>query len=77
LGRPNAFPRAERLPRRRTRRAMPIRGMTWTDIRNENNNKESNEPDYNDDEKSDNVGEEKQEVQTGEITMTSTTNKVF
>jgi hypothetical protein len=56
---------------------MPIRGMTWTDIRNENNNKESNEPDYNDDEKSDNVGEEKQEVQTGEITMTSTTNKVF
>jgi hypothetical protein len=36
------------------------------------------EPDYNDgDEKSDKQGEEKQEHDTGEITMTSTTNQVF
>jgi alpha-beta hydrolase superfamily lysophospholipase len=56
------------------RRAMTIRGMTWTDIRNEDNNKESKEPDDDDDEKSDKVGEEKQERDTGEITMTPTTN---
>jgi hypothetical protein len=42
---------------------------------NEDNNKESNEPDY--DENSDKEGDEKQEEQTGEITMTPTTNKVF
>jgi hypothetical protein len=36
-------------------------------------NKESNEHDYNDDEKSDKVGEEKQEQETGEITI----NQVF
>ena len=41
---------------------------------NEDDNKESKEPDYNDDgEKSDKVGEEKQEEQSGEIT----TNQVF
>jgi hypothetical protein len=39
-------------------------------------NKESNEPDY-DDEKSDKEGEEKQEHDTGKITMTSATNQVF
>jgi hypothetical protein len=44
---------------------------------NEDNDKESNEPDYNEDEKSDKEGEEKQEQETGEITMTSTTNQVF
>jgi hypothetical protein len=38
------------------------------------NNKESREPDYDDDEKSDKVGEEKQEQDTGEIT---TVNQVF
>ncbi len=38
------------------------------------NNKESNEPDYDyDDEKSDKVGEDKQEQETGEITI----NPVF
>jgi hypothetical protein len=38
---------------------------------NEDNNKESKEPDYDyDDEKSDKVGEEKQERETGEITVT-------
>ena len=41
---------------------------------NEDDNKESKEPDYDDnDEKSDKVGEEKQEEQTGQIT----TNQVF
>jgi hypothetical protein len=46
---------------------------------NEDNNKEPNEPDYDDDddddddEKSDKVGEEKHEEQTGEITA----NQVF
>jgi hypothetical protein len=40
--------------------------------------KESMELDYNEgDEKSDKQGEEKQEHDTGEITMTSTTNQVF
>jgi hypothetical protein len=43
---------------------------------NEDDNKESREPDC-DDENSDKVGEEKQEQETGEITVTSTTNKVF
>jgi len=43
---------------------------------NEDDNKESKEPDYDDDnEKSDKVGEEKQEEQTGEIR--STINQVF
>ena len=45
-----------------------------SDISNEDNNKESREPDYDDDEKSDKVGEEKQEQDTGEIT---TVNQVF
>jgi hypothetical protein len=40
---------------------------------NEDNNKESNEPDYNEDEKSDKEGEENQEHDTGEITI----NQVF
>jgi hypothetical protein len=41
---------------------------------NEDNNKEPNEPDYDyDDEKSDKVGEERQEQETGQIT----TNQVF
>ena len=45
---------------------------------NEDNNKEPNEPDYDyDDEKSDKVGEEKQEQETGEMTMIPTTNQVF
>jgi hypothetical protein len=35
--------------------------------------RESKEPDYNDDENSDKVGEEKQEEETGEITI----NQVF
>ena len=43
---------------------------------NEDDNKESKEPDY-DDEKSDKQGEEKQEHDTDEITMTATTNQVF
>jgi hypothetical protein len=38
------------------------------------NNKESNEPDYNDDEKSNKEGEERQEHDTREITIT---NQVF
>jgi hypothetical protein len=41
----------------------------------EYNNKESKEPDY-DDEKSDKVEEEKQEVKIGEITAT-TVNTIF
>jgi hypothetical protein len=49
-----------------------------SDSNNESDNKESNEHDYNDDdEKSDKEGKEKQEQKTGEITVTSTTNKVF
>jgi hypothetical protein len=45
----------------------------------EDDNKESNDPDYDDDndEKSDKECEEKQEHDTGKITMTSTTNQVF
>jgi hypothetical protein len=42
---------------------------------NEDDNKESKEPDYNEDEKSDKQGEEKQEEQTGEIR--TTINQVF
>src|SRR5690349_3113523 len=38
--------------------------------------KESKEPAYNKDEKSDKIGEEKQEEKNGEITIT-TTNQVF
>jgi hypothetical protein len=41
---------------------------------NEDNNKEPNEPDYDEDEKSDKVGEDKQEQETGEII---TINQVF
>jgi hypothetical protein len=41
---------------------------------NEHDNKESKEPEYGDDEKSDKVGEEKQEQETGEII---TINQVF
>ena len=39
--------------------------------------KESKDPDYGDDEKSDKVGEDKQERDTGELTMIPTTNQVF
>jgi hypothetical protein len=42
---------------------------------NKDDNKESNEPDYNEGEKSDKASEEKQEHDTGEITVT--TNQVF
>jgi hypothetical protein len=42
---------------------------------NEDDKKESDEPDYNEDEKSNKVGEEKQVEETGEITVT--TNQVF
>jgi hypothetical protein len=44
-----------------------------SDGNKEYDNKEPNEPDYDDDEKSDKVGEEKQEQHTGEITV----NQVF
>ena len=43
---------------------------------NEDDNKESKEPDYDDEEKSDKVGEEKQEEEIGEIT-TTTVNTIF
>jgi hypothetical protein len=45
-----------------------------SDDSNEDGKEESNEPDYDEDE---DQLEEKQQEETGEITMTSTTNKVF
>jgi hypothetical protein len=39
--------------------------------------KESKEPDYNEDEKSDKKGEEMQEKETGEIALATTANQVF
>jgi hypothetical protein len=54
-----------------------VKSSPSSDSSGKEDDKESNEPDYGDDEKSDKQGEENQEHDTDEITMTATTNQVF